>query len=474
MKFQFQPVRAAVAFAMVLAGAGCIADVGSDELDATDAAAQTAMAQLLAKAKTEAFVDLPQKPSDALLAATEDAAKRGVRVYAWLKAGDYDTTLMRDFRMGLADVDVDVVTGDPLAGNYLVSDGTALGLEQGKVAKHTDAATVQKLRGRFLELFQPPAPAHKNQGLIGSGQLALLPMPESGPQRILDVFAAAKSSIDLEIYWLQDRSVIQALKDADKRGVNVRVMLEPKVVGGGNFKNLSVELDKSGIAVSATPPEFDSHNNVDHAKFAIVDGKELLVGSGNLMRAGIGSNTDDRFDYRDFWVEDGRPKSVAEAQAIFDADWQRKSTSGTDLANLVATPDNAADEVSALIDSAKKRLYVYNQSITSSDVIARLVAAKKRGVDVRVLLGYQPIPHAPPPNQDALDQLRKAGATAAFLKRHYLHGKAIVADDKVFIGSQNFTGGGLGKNRELGLIVADSKVVATVVATFQADSAHPE
>ncbi len=452
---------------------GCTQDVGSDDFDATDAASQTAIAKLLAKSKTEAFVNLPAKPSDEVVKAAKDAAGRGVRVYAWLReGGDYDLTLQRDFELGLGDVDVDVVAGDPQTGVLAESDGTALLAKGAKIETHTDAATVTPLRKRLAEAFLPPG-GHGGS-LIASGKLDVLPMPESGSGRILDVIAAASKTIDLEIYWLQDRQVIAALADARHRGVKVRVMLEPKVVGGGNYPNVSAELSAAGIDVKPTPPQFDTHGNVDHAKFSIIDGRELLMGSGNLMRPGLGENSDAKFGYRDFWVEDGRPKSVAEAQSIFDADWARTASAGS-FTNLLATPDNAHDALRKLVDGAKKRVWVYNQSLNDADLIDRLGAAKKRGVDVQVLLGYQRIAGKPAPyNQPAVDALAKLGVKADLYKRHYLHGKAIVADDQVFIGSQNFTGGGLDKNRELGMIVTDAHVVGTLASLFSDDAAHPQ
>jgi phosphatidylserine/phosphatidylglycerophosphate/cardiolipin synthase-like enzyme len=87
-----------------------------------------------------------------------------------------------------------------------------------------------------------------------------------------------------------------------------------------------------------------------------------------------------------------------------------------------------------------------------------------------VLLGYQPpMGGSAPANQDPVDKLTAGGVKAALMKKHYLHAKAIVADDHVYLGSQNFTNGGLKNNRELGLVLDDATVVSTVVSTFQSD-----
>jgi cardiolipin synthase A/B len=312
-----------------------------------------------------------------------------------------------------------------------------------------------------------------NSALIAPRTVRLLPMPTSQNARLIDVLGTAKISIDLEIYQLQDRGMVAALSAAAARGVRVRVMLEPKTVGSRNFDAVSLQLAKAKIEVKPTPDAFNTKRNVDHAKFCIVDGKELLLGTGNWARSSVGGVTVAAYRLRDFWIEDGRPKSIAEAQAIFDADYTRQSSLQTRFEELVVTPDNAAPRIVALIDSATKRLYVENQSINDVAVIARLLAAKSRGVDVRVLLGYQPgFAGAPAANDPVLQTLKAAKIQVSYLKRHYLHAKGIVADNKVYLGSQNFTSGGLGANRELGIILDDAAIVREVQNLFEEDMLH--
>jgi phosphatidylserine/phosphatidylglycerophosphate/cardiolipin synthase-like enzyme len=56
----------------------------------------------------------------------------------------------------------------------------------------------------------------------------------------------------------------------------------------------------------------------------------------------------------------------------------------------------------------------------------------------------------------------------------YIHGKVIEADygtshAGVFVGSENFSGTSLNRNRELGLITASQKVMSSIADTFAAD-----
>lgn len=466
------PLVASVLFAT----AGCSAatdedqpvevDEGQDALTAND----QAMIDLVATAKKTVYANVDGRAPKELAAALIAAAKRGVEVHVLVTIHSHDTTWLLQQRLESSGVDNDVRTSSPVKGVLVVADATAL------VPKGTGTAIVKTVRtvsGFTAKFAAEFSSTHPKAGTLLTSGVVVHPMPESGHDRILQVLDAAKSTIDVEIYQLQERDVIGALKSASARGVKVRVMLEPRTVGSQNFDAVAAELKSAQIAVQTTPKAFDSNHNVDHAKLCIVDGKELLFGTGNWVRSGLGGVTEGPYQNRDFWVEDARAASVKSAQALFTADWAEKTSASIDFGDTVVTPDNAVESITGLVDGAKKRLLVYNQSLDDADLVARLVAAKKRGVDVQVLLGYQPSFGAPSKTATSLKTLQSARIRASFLKSHYLHGKAIVADDRAYVGSQNFTNGGLRTNREFGEILADAAAVKLVAATFAADMANP-
>jgi phosphatidylserine/phosphatidylglycerophosphate/cardiolipin synthase-like enzyme len=211
---------------------------------------------------------------------------------------------------------------------------------------------------------------------LGGDGTALVLEPEAKAGPILALIAGAQRSIDLELYQLQSPAAIAPLAAAVQRGVTVRVMLEPKTVGFQNYAPVAAQLARAGITIRTTPPAFDGAHNVDHAKFMILDGSELVFGSGNLVRSGLGGNPADEFDNRDFWIRDSRRASAAEAQAVFDADWARTSTTSQSFEALVLTPDNAQAAILALIDRTHARLYLYNQSLNDDAVLSHLAQAK--------------------------------------------------------------------------------------------------
>ncbi|MFL5320752.1 MAG: phospholipase D-like domain-containing protein [Myxococcaceae bacterium] len=426
------------------------------------------LGKVIDSAHTRLFFNLDTVSDPKLLQKLIAAHKRGVYVRISMTAGEATPSALKAQKL-LEDhgIDVQVRTRPLLDSEGGVADGTAFSAKNRTLS--ADPGRVQSIAGKFDTEFQTVAPV-KPTGLLPPGHVKLHEMPESHATAILNAIASAKSSVDLEVYQLSDRSVVDALKASAKSGVKVRVMLEPETVEAGNYKQMAAELAKAGITVKPTPPRFSAGAKVDHAKFMVIDGKEMLFGTGNLVRSGLGGNQNPQFNNRDFWVEDSRAESLKEAAALFEADWNRQPTTGIEFKNFVVTPDNSQKKLLDLINGASKRLYVYNQSLTDTETVNALLAAEKRGVQVEVLLGKQGDGSK---NAPALKKLQAAGIVAGFYDRNYLHAKGIVADDKAFLGSQNFTNGGMENNREVGQIFTRHDVVEQLVKMFQDDLSHP-
>lgn len=313
---------------------------------------------------------------------------------------------------------------------------------------------------------QEPAPLPDEPG----AGVSIWKMPDGGYQPFVDKLNGATKSIDLSCYLMTEPHVVQALKDAAGRGVAVRVMLEPDPVSNGqtsNFEQMKADLEAAGVQVEATPPKFDSDHDVDHAKFMVIDGQESLIGTGNLVKSSLGGSSFEK--NRDFWLDDTRAETASETEQLFNADWNRQDTSGIDFQNLVVSPDNGDAKLLDFIDGAKQSLQVYNQELADSTILEHLIAAKQRGVDVQVLTAHPE--SGPDRNADAIKKLQAAGIDAKEMTNNYLHAKAMVADDRAFVGSQNFSFNAMLKNRELGEIIDDPNVVGQLRQWFMDDEA---
>jgi hypothetical protein len=103
--------------------------------------------------------------------------------------------------------------------------------------------------------------------------------PGDGRAPLLDEVRAARHSIDLEVYILTDDAILQSLEDAQRRGIEVRVILEEHPFGGGGGQEeVFARLESAGIAVRWGNPVF----RFSHIKAMIVDDAVAIIMNQNL------------------------------------------------------------------------------------------------------------------------------------------------------------------------------------------------
>lgn len=113
-----------------------------------------------------------------------------------------------------------------------------------------------------------------------------------------------------------------------------------------------------------------------------------------------------------------------------------------------APEDLPGERLAALYGKARRYIYVAIYGITYPPIVKALVAAHKRGVDVRVISDRERLKD--PKQQSALETLRLAGISVK-VNRHenLMHLKQVVMDDEINTsGSMNQTGSGNRYNDE--------------------------
>ncbi|OGR68457.1 MAG: hypothetical protein A2081_04780 [Elusimicrobia bacterium GWC2_61_19] len=138
------------------------------------------------------------------------------------------------------------------------------------------------------------------------------------PQAVwLEMIASAKKTLDIEQFYIADQAgevlepVLAAVKDAAKRGVKVRFLVD-KVMLKESEKSLPA-LKEAGIETRVIDFK-KTGGGVQHAKFFIVDGAEIYVGSQN-------------FDWRslkhihELGLSIKSAKAASDLSNVFEADW---------------------------------------------------------------------------------------------------------------------------------------------------------
>lgn len=316
-------------------------------------------------------------------------------------------------------------------------------------------------------------------------------------RRLHEAIAAATNRIAINVYIFDRDDVATAMADALKRRsaeLEVRVLLDrmasvtawlapPTSPLPEDFEPPTSMIrylqDGSRVRVrSFLNPWF----SVNHNKLYIVDGAYAWIGGMNLGR-------EYRYDWHDLMFELRGP-IVASFEREFERAWAHAGPLG-DLAYLAAAlppatpaatnpPAGAADErwiplrrlptrtgwkpfntaVQAAIRRARSYIYVQNPYLFDRRVITGLAAARKRGVDVRVIL---------PRVNDFKAGGRGNLVTANYLLQHGVrvffypgmtHVKALLVDDWACVGSGNLCHLNLRLTQETNVATSDREFAA--------------
>lgn len=277
--------------------------------------------------------------------------------------------------------------------------------------------------------------------------------PRDGIRPILEAIAGAERSIRLKIYLFTDsrQDVIDALAAAQRRGVDVRILIEREPAGGSNT-GIYLKLRDAGLNARRTQP---FRFVFTHEKSLVIDDRAAIISTANVTASSFLGN-------REYQVALDDPALVAEASRVFDADWEAKDIDLRD-ARLVWGPSlpgpgglvrgNARARVLELIRGARSSLVLQQAGLVDEETIRELEAAAARGVKVQVL-GSPADPEVDTYFVPGAERLRAAGADVRYVLAPYVHAKVIVADgDRALVGSINLSANSLDANRELSVIL---------------------
>jgi cardiolipin synthase len=204
---------------------------------------------------------------------------------------------------------------------------------------------------------------------------SLIVLPDDTAQPILAAIEDASRTLRVKMFVFSDPSLLMAVIAARRRGVKVRVMLNPARRSGEHDNEATRKaLDRADIDVKDANPAFD----LTHEKSMVVDDKTAFVKSLNWA-------TPNLTETRDYAVVTTHSHDVAEIIECFEADWHRETFEPRDRGHVVWCPGPGRDRICRFIDEARHRLFVQNERFQDMVIIERLVRAARRGVKVDVM-----------------------------------------------------------------------------------------
>lgn len=306
-------------------------------------------------------------------------------------------------------------------------------------------------------------------------------------------------------YTFSSARIARELVAALERGVEVRLLLEGKPVGGlsANQAALLDRLHAAGanVTVLGGPrARFSFH----HAKYAVVDGTALVLtenwkpaGTGGRSSRGWGVRLDSPAIADDLaglfaadasahdaipWTDFRRGRTFA-AQPAANGSYPRRFTPESipvERVQVLTAPGNAEQTVISLIDGATERVDVIQPTIGSRDgpFLGACLRAAKRGVEVRILLAGAW--YVVEENRRLVEGLNAYAdrqgipltARIAEPRSRYekIHAKGLLVDgETVVVGSMNWNRHSARENREVAVALRGRTVTNYFGRVFDAD-----
>jgi cardiolipin synthase A/B len=294
---------------------------------------------------------------------------------------------------------------------------------------------------------------------------SLIVLPDDSAQPIVDAIDAAKKSLRVKMFVFSDPGLLKAVIAAKRRGVKVRIMLNPSRRSGKAENQHSRKMLKAaGVEVIDSNPKF----GMTHEKSMVVDDKSAFVKSLNWETKNLTVT-------RDYAIVTSHKHEVQEIIECFEADWKRKNFDAGEDAHLIWCTGNGRERIAQAIDDARHTIFIQNERYQDAVIIERLVRAAMRGVKVHVM--------ARPPHKLQKEKLTEGvgglrtmddvGIKVHKLKHLKLHAKMLLIDhSRVVVGSINLAPGSFDSRRELAIDVRDEAVVDRMIKIVRHDWKH--
>lgn len=286
-----------------------------------------------------------------------------------------------------------------------------------------------------------------------------------GPDSTLaEAIDAATVSVEVAAYELDLWSIRDALLDAYRRGLPVRLVVESE----RNSRELD-ELEQAGIPIVG-----DGQEGLMHNKFVIIDRSEVWTGSVNYTVSDMYRNNNNLLRIQS---SDVAALYLAEFDEMFDKEafGQNSPTNATGqdttvggiLVEVYFSPDDgAAAAVEEVIRSAQESIVFLAFSFTNDDLAEAIVDRLEVGVEVRGVLDEGQIETN---TGGDFDLFREAGVEVLpDGSPDRMHHKVIIVDGKTVItGSYNFSISAETRNDENLLVIHDPDIARSYLDEFE-------
>jgi len=339
--------------------------------------------------------------------------------------------------------------------------------------------------------------------------------PDYSNETLTHFLRSATESIYVEIYQFTSPGILNLIHEIynDNPSIDIKVMISERVVSLGDYNDYTMwNLTQLGIPVRWTSDTF----TFSHQKFVIIDNETSIIQAGNWARPSFPLNewepgSSGGFIEKNY--EGNREFNIAMTDEVvtqyyrdvFDYDWSIGSdyNEGVDGTGTIldwgalnkayyprvfdyagefsgqmnvtpfVSPDTSLEAMLWVINSAQATLdiqipYVSNSSTVVDELLDAIVAAKHRGVTVRIIME-----EGRNDNDDVALAFAEENIPIVWMDGRFfsaIHNKAFIADNRIIlICSINWSEESISENREAGVIIEHEGVAGWYQEVFDYD-----
>ncbi len=310
--------------------------------------------------------------------------------------------------------------------------------------------------------------------------------PENSYNTLIDYLGSLKESVYLSTYTLTSEAITDKLIESSVSGLDVKVLVEDKPVGG--ISNYTLSLLCKLYSYEIPVHLYTGDLRFLHAKYIVGDESSVLVSSENFGDSGYSTNKPGNrgwgsivFDQQisndllSIFMEDFDQSEkfiCEEKQTRINPDHKQTSYKVFVDQNvtLLFSPNNSLDIVLGFLESAEKSIYIEQFYIRrfwgeeTSPLVNLLVKKAESGVDIKILLdsNYYNL-EGKDSNLEFVEYINKIQGNLTIKAKlidfdntglKELHNKGVIVDNNsVLISSVNWNENSFKNNREVGLMI---------------------
>ena len=295
----------------------------------------------------------------------------------------------------------------------------------------------------------------------GPGSPSLHGGPDSALAQAID---EARYSVDVAVMRLDLWSLRDALLDADRRGVNIRIVVDSDNI----LDNEIQDLIDAGIPVVA-----DRRESLMHHKFTVIDQLDVWSGSMNYTINGAYRNDNNLNHIRSSKLAQSYTREFEEmfmddrfgALSVADTPYPRVNINGTDVEVYFSPDDHVLQRLLSLVAAAEESIEFLAFAFTSDPLAEALIAREADGVRVRGVIERGQADNS----GSDFGELVIAGLDIRLdANQNKMHHKVILIDGELVVtGSYNFSRNAEEKNDENVLILHSDDITQQYLLEFE-------